>query len=98
MDGQLAHIPFTHRRIILGHGEDVLLGVVQLRKFDAIVVAGRSGFHAEQGVSGHGLSGPDPVIQLPGSLELVEVLGAIRSRSSFSIAMNRPGFCGGSNS
>src|SRR5574340_829201 len=75
MHRQLAHVPFTGLRVVLRRGESMPRGIVYLRIIAAIIVTRPSGFLPVQRVPEHGLGSPDPVVEFPRSLELMEVLG-----------------------
>lgn len=75
MHGKHAHAPFARLRIVFRTGENVPLGVVQLRMIGAVIVTGPPGFTPEQRVSGHCFRSEDLVMELPGSLKLMKVLG-----------------------
>ena len=51
------------------------LGVIQLRVVGPVVVTRPADLFPVQAVPGYGLSGPDPVVEFPGPLQLVQVLG-----------------------
>src|SRR3990172_5490908 len=73
---KLGHTPFTRLHVVLGGGENMPVSIVQLRMIGTIIVTRPAGFLPEQRVAGHRFRRQDPVMEFPGALQLVQVLGA----------------------
>ena len=76
MHRRFLHLPIFGIRVVPAEGEAVPILVVQLGMVAAVVVAGPARFGAEAGVMGHGLRGPDAVVEFPRPLQLVQAVGA----------------------
>src|SRR5712691_11719248 len=71
VDRRLLHFPFAGIPVEAGQGEAMPILIIQLHVITPVVIPRPTRFLAEQRVTGDGLRGQKPVVQLPHQLKLV---------------------------